>query len=52
MHRQQSAAAEKILNRPFIDYIPELDVPGVQWLSGLGEHGGFLTVDVGAVPDA
>ena len=20
------------LNRPFIDYIPELDVPGVQWL--------------------
>jgi CubicO group peptidase (beta-lactamase class C family) len=20
------------LDRPFIDYIPELDVPGVQWL--------------------
>jgi CubicO group peptidase (beta-lactamase class C family) len=20
------------LNRPFIDYVPELDVPGVQWL--------------------
>ena len=21
------------LNRPFIDYVPELDVPGVQWLA-------------------
>ena len=20
------------LNRPFVDYVPELDVPGVQWL--------------------
>ena len=22
------------LNRPFIDYVPELDVPGVEWLEG------------------
>ena len=21
------------LNRPFVDYVPELDVPGVQWLA-------------------
>lgn len=46
------------LNRPFIDYVPELDVPGVQWLQEarvadlLSHTAGFDDVKLGAFVEA